>query len=108
MFGYSNFFSYLCNVKQIKQQVIMTRKVLRQKTRQLINQSSKEMREQLERAILSGAINLKKYDNNDWLLPKILLTALLEDRVSVRSPRVSDKKKQREINRNIINVFIQI
>jgi len=85
----------------------MTKTQARKMTRQLINASAKEMREQLERVFLSGAVNIGSYEDN-WLLPKIILTALLRDQATTRLPIVLSKKEQRKIDRAIKNIYIQI
>ena len=85
----------------------MTKRQARKMTRPLIISSAKEMREQLERVFLSGAVNIGSYEDN-WLLPKIILTALLRDQATTRLPIVLSKKEQRKINRVINNIYIQI
>ncbi len=54
----------------------MTKKELRKRTRELIRESAKSMREYADKAINSGNINYKNWDER-YLLPKLLLSALL-------------------------------
>ena len=56
----------------------MTKKQLEKKTRHLIAESAKCMRRNMKRAIESGAIDIKSYEDN-YILPKIVLRALLEE-----------------------------
>ena len=56
----------------------MTKKQLRKKVRSLINMTAKEMRYNLELAMLSGAVDIKSAENN-YVLPKTILIALLKE-----------------------------
>ena len=67
---------YRCNNQTY---IIMTKKQLQQKTRELIRESADSMCKNIEKAINSGAIDLDAYD--DYELPKIVLGALLRREV---------------------------
>lgn len=56
----------------------MTKKELRKKTRELIREVNKHMRENLERVIKEDMTDHSQYENN-WLLPKTVLLALLKE-----------------------------
>ncbi len=73
----------------------MTKKQARQKTRKLINDAAKLMREKLEKALYCGAINLENYDD-DFELPKIIVHALLKDAAFRYEPFIKDNRKAAE------------
>lgn len=73
----------------------MTKKQARQKTRKLINNAARLMREKLEKALYSGAINLENYDD-DFELPKIIVNALLKDAAFQFGPLTEDNRKAAE------------
>jgi len=56
----------------------MTRAQLRKKFNELKKQNNEYLSEQLERAIKSGALELKDYDNN-FALAKIIMTVACEN-----------------------------
>lgn len=56
----------------------MTEKQVEQKTRQLIRESAKHMRANIKRVLNSGSIDISYY-NDDFILPKIILQALLKE-----------------------------
>lgn len=85
----------------------MTKKQARKKTRTLINNSAKLMREKLEKALNCGAINLDAYED-DFELPRIIVTALLRDAVFNFSPKCWSETEQRKKNREINNLYGQI
>lgn len=74
----------------------MTEKQLKRavakKTRDMINESAKHMKKNIERAFNSGGINLPDYEDNN-ILPRIIMTALLKEEMSQYPPiRKEDKK----------------
>ena len=71
----------------------MTRKQTRQKTRELINNAAKLMREKLEKALYCGAINFDNYDDG-YELPKIIVSTLLKDASYRFSPLTKKGKKE--------------
>jgi len=73
----------------------MTKKQARQKTRKLINDAARLMREKLEKALYCGAINLENYDD-DFELPKIIVHALLKDAAVRYEPLIKDNRKAAE------------
>lgn len=56
----------------------MTKKQLRKKVRSLINTTAKEMRADLEKVLLSDAVDIKAAEDN-YILPKTVLLALLKE-----------------------------
>lgn len=56
----------------------MTKKELRKRTRQLIQIVGEHMRENLERVIKEKMTDPSEYEDN-WLLPKTVLLALLKE-----------------------------
>lgn len=84
----------------------MTKKQARKKTRALIRDCAADMRRNLEKALSSGAINLSEYEEN-WLLPKTILLALLKEQYREFSPDFSGtmgrqvKKESENIYRHI-------
>ena len=56
----------------------MTKKELRKRTRQLIQIVGRHMRKNLERVIKEDMTDHSQYENN-WLLPKTVLLALLKE-----------------------------
>lgn len=56
----------------------MTKKELRRRTRQLIQIVGRHMRKNLERVIKEDMTDHSQYENN-WLLPKTVLLALLKE-----------------------------
>lgn len=56
----------------------MTKKELRRRTRQLIQVVGRHMRKNLERVIKENMTDHSQYENN-WLLPKTVLLALLKE-----------------------------
>jgi hypothetical protein len=77
----------------------MTKKQLKQKTRELIRESAANMRKNIEKAINSGAIDLDAYDDN-YELPKIVLGALL--RYEEWNYKMHTDEGRREVN-NLFN-----
>ena len=69
----------------------MTKKELRKKTRELIREVNKHMRINLERVIKEKMTDPSEYENN-WLLPKTVLLALLkEEQHQYRHPYPKEK-----------------
>jgi len=71
----------------------MTKKQLQKKTRSLIFEASKHMRKNIDRAINSGSIDVSSWDNN-WLLPKLLLNALLMEEQHQYAPPAGMNERQ--------------
>ena len=74
----------------------MTEKQLKRavakRTRDMINESARHMKKNIERAFNSGGINLEDYEDNN-ILPRIIMTALLKEEMSQYPPiRKEDKK----------------
>ena len=74
---------------------MITKRQLKAKTKELIKNSTKH----IDKAIASGAIDLNSYEDN-YILPKILLCALLKEEMHQYKPLGDDKKKtmQKEID----------
>ena len=77
----------------------MTKNQARKKTRELIRNYSELMREKLERALTCGALNLDSYEDN-YKLPRIILSALLEDAKerNYNYLSIKDKKESKNLN----------
>ena len=59
----------------------MTKTELKKKTNQLIKHAVAGMRKNIDRAILSGSMDIKGAPN-DYILPKALLMALLQEEIN--------------------------
>ena len=71
----------------------MTKNQARKKTRELIRKASSLMREKLEKALVCGALDLDSYED-DYILPRIIVCALLEDAKYRFRPLHKDFKKE--------------
>lgn len=81
----------------------MTKTELRKKTNALITEAASLCREKMEKAILSGCMDIKNAEDN-YLLPKALVTALLQEAARRYEPPKSIKKGKllvEKIYRNI-------
>ena len=72
---------------------MITKRQLKTKTKELIKNSSKSMVENIDKAMASGAIDLNSYEDN-YILPKILLCALLKEELHQYKPLGDDAKKK--------------
>ena len=81
----------------------MTKKQLEKKVRHLINESVKDMRRKIPKVWLSGAVDLSAYEN-DYVLPKIVATALLQEEAHQNKPLRCDKETERTID-NIYSIL---
>lgn len=63
----------------------MTKKQAIKKTRSVIHSMSQKMSEKVEKVLNSGAINLENW-KDDFLLPKLITSALLEDAIDQLRP----------------------
>lgn len=79
----------------------MTRQEVRKKTRELIRRSASDMRKNIERVLKSGAINLEEYEDS-YLLPKIIIIALLKEEIFQHEPPESFRK---EAMKEVDNIF---
>ena len=84
--------SYLCNIK-IKTIAIMDKKVLNKKIDFLISQISEQLKTDSLRAIMSGALDIDSY-NDDYALPKIILSACLQNACLSVEPLSKSGKKE--------------
>lgn len=75
---------------------MITKEQLKEKTIELLNNAHEEMVEKIDKAINSGCMDLENADNN-YLLPKILVSALLKDMVFQYKPMGDTKKAEKEI-----------
>lgn len=79
----------------------MTKKELRKRTRQLIREVNKHMRINLERVIKEKMTNPSEHENN-WLLPKTVLLALLkEEQHQYRVPEGRKYAKYKKLTERI-------
>lgn len=69
----------------------------------LMEQSKKAMRENLTKALNSGAIDIEGYDteNNFMVLPKAIWTAILENEATQFSPPSNQEKHFKKEVKNI-------
>lgn len=81
----------------------MTRNQARKKTRELIRHSAARMRENIEKALLSGAINLNSYED-DYVLPNTIMLALLQEEIRVFKPSDGSRYKK-EVEKNAKNIY---
>ncbi len=81
----------------------MTKKELRKKTRHLIQIVGRDMRKNLERVIKEDMTDHSQYENN-WLLPKTVLLALLkEEQHKYRPPMDKKYVKCKKLTENIFS-----
>lgn len=79
----------------------MTKKELRKRTRQLIQIVGRHIRKNLERVIKEDMTDHSQYENN-WLLPKTVLLALLkEEQHSYRPPEDRKYAKCKKLTEKI-------
>lgn len=79
----------------------MTKKELRKRTRQLIQIVGRHMRKNLERIIKEDMTDHSQYENN-WLLPKTVLLALLkEEQHQYRPPEDKKYAKHKKLTERI-------
>lgn len=71
----------------------MTKRQAMQKVRELAQRARRTLIEDAEYLIDSGAINMSDYEN-DYVLPKILLSAALERKKDIYRPLFLDYKKE--------------
>ena len=81
----------------------MTKKQVRSKTSELIRNCSASMRKNIEKVLESGAVNIGSYEDN-YLLPKIILVALLKEEIFQYEPHSEKRKIEKEIN----NIYAHI
>lgn len=84
----------------------MTKNEARKKTRELIRHSAARMRENIEKALLSGAINLSSYEN-DYVLPNTIMLALLREEIRVFKPSDTSRYK-RQVERDAEIIYARI
>lgn len=82
----------------------MTKKEVRKKTRKLIRQSCEGMIKNLEKLLDSGAVDYKSADDN-FILPKHILCALLKEESFQYKPLARDAKHERGIDREIEKMY---
>lgn len=63
----------------------MNKKQMRKKTRELIRDVSKHMRKNLERIISERMVDSKEWEDN-WVLPKVTIVALLREEQRLYTP----------------------
>lgn len=80
----------------------MTKKEVRKKTRELIQNSAQWMRRDLEKVLLSGAVDYANADNN-YRLPKTIMLALLKEQMRNYDGRGTSYEKQ--IKRGAENIY---
>lgn len=80
--------------------------IIRQHAEKTIDNAVKAMKENLERVLKSGCIGFDEYNENvnPMVLPKAIVTALLEEEVSQLVP--SFKNKEFDENRKNVKHFI--
>lgn len=79
----------------------MTKKQTRKKTRKLIHDVSKDMRKNLDRILKQNMVNCSKFDDN-WLLPKaILMALLLEEQHQYAPPQNNAMNFHRKLSKEI-------
>ncbi|MBE6319663.1 MAG: hypothetical protein E7075_01730 [Bacteroidales bacterium] len=79
----------------------MTKKELRKRTRQLIQIVGRHMRKNLERVIKEDMTDHSQYEDN-WLLPKTVLLALLkEEQYQYRPPEDRKYAKCKKLTEKI-------
>lgn len=75
----------------------MTEEQVTEKTDKIINDLAMYYRDKVQCALNCGALNLEQYEDN-YILPKIIITATLENNASVYMSPYMDNKARKEIN----------
>lgn len=83
----------------------MTKKELRKKTRQLIQDSAQWMRRDIERVLLSGAVDYANAENN-YVLPKTIMLALLKEQMRNYDGKGTSYEKQ--IKKDAENIYARL
>ena len=81
----------------------MTQKQLEKKVRHLINESAKDMRKKISKVWLNSSIDLSAYED-DYRLPKMVVTALLKEEMHQNKPLCSDKETEKTID----NIYLML
>lgn len=76
----------------------MTKKEAREKTRKLVRNCAQSMRKNIEKILENKSVDISSYDNN-YVLPKIILAALLKEEMFQGQPLRSTKERNLEIER---------
>ena len=74
----------------------MTKKQIQKKTRQLIRESAQSMRKNIDRILLSGAVDITAYEDN-YILPKMIICALLKEEQHQYKPLDNNKQMDKDI-----------
>ena len=83
----------------------MTKTELKKKTNALIKDAIKGMRKNIDKAILSGSMDIKGADDN-YILPKTLLLALLQEEVNQFDGHGTDFYKK--VKKESKNIYLNI
>ena len=75
----------------------MTKSQLRKKVNELISQSAKAQRDNIDKVLKSGAVNLSDFEDN-YLLPKIVISALLTEEIHQYKPFSNQKTHLKAVN----------
>ncbi len=71
----------------------MTKNQLKAKTKEMLRSDLKEAYKLIDKAIVSGCMDIEGADNN-YLLPKVLLNAIYKQHIWQRKPLHKDETKQ--------------
>ena len=81
----------------------MTKEQVQQKTRELITESANHMCKNIDRILSSGSIDIEGYEDN-YLLPKMMLCALLKEEIHQYKPLSRDRQMDKDID-NMYNLL---
>lgn len=78
----------------------MDKKVINKKINEMLKADNIFLKKRIEKILKSGAINISEYNNDDYILPKILLYNCYIELSFQRKPLLNEHKKTAE---NLIN-----
>lgn len=74
------------------------------KVRELIRESSENMRKNIKRAINCGALDIDSH-NGDYMIPRIILLALLKEESFQYKFHCATDKEKKKLYRKVENVY---
>ena len=75
----------------------MTKEVCTEKVDELIGQAAESMKKNAKKLLSSGVIKFDDYSNDSYLLPKMIIRALLMEEENRFKPLLSNKQMDKEV-----------
>lgn len=85
----------------------MKKEALKEKTIQLISDITASMVNNIDKAIESGSMDIENAEDN-FILPKKLILALLKEEMEKTKPYHYDKKKLKMFEKEVENIWLTI